>query len=324
MERNNRETLISVLIPVYNDEKYISLCFDSILSQTYTNLDILIIDDGSSDGSACICDNYAEKDKRIRVIHKKNEGQAVARNLAINLANGEYLIFVDSDDVITPSYVEALYDLIKKYDCKIAVSCLKTFKDGEEPIIDDSKYVEECFTPLHAVELMNYQEKFDTWPVCKLYHKSIFASGLRYPIGLIFEDFALTYLLLLESDKVAYCNRVDYYYRLRPNSTEGVAFDNYKMAGAMNVINSFNVHENILEPIEKSCKCRMVSFAYHLLLKMHDDDERRHVFEKIIKMNRFTVLFDKKARVKARLACFVSLFGFKIVKVLFSFIDRRK
>lgn len=318
------QDLISVLIPVYNDENYIGICFDSVLAQTYTKIEIIIINDGSKDNSGNICDEYARKDARIRVIHKQNEGQAVARNLAIEEAKGEYLIFVDSDDIVSPNYIQTLYGLAKKYDCKIAVSCLNTFKDGEKPNMDSSKYEEEFLTPLHAVELMNYQEKFDTWPVCKLYHKSIFESGLRYPVNLIFEDFALTYLLLLESDKVAYCNQVDYYYRLRANSTEGSDFSNRKMKGAINVINSFKAHEEILKPIDKSCKCRLVSFAYHLLLKMRDDDERRLVFEKIVKDNRFTVLFDSNARVKARLACLVSIFGFKTVKIFFSFIDKRK
>lgn len=106
--------LISVLVPLYNVAPYLSTCIDSIINQTYSNLEILLVDDGSTDESGSICDSYAAKDKRIRVIHKKNEGQAVARNLCIEKASGEYLLFVDSDDIITPDHIETLYNLVKK------------------------------------------------------------------------------------------------------------------------------------------------------------------------------------------------------------------
>lgn len=316
--------LVSILIPVFNVERYICECLNSIISQTYKNIEICIVDDGSTDMTGKICDDYADKDTRIKVIHKINEGQAIARNELISKANGEYLIFVDSDDVVSETYVETLYNLVKKYNCKIAVSVLKTFKDGTTPIPVKITYEDCVLTPLNAVEWMNYQEKFDTWPVCKLYHRSIFDSGLRYPEGLIFEDFAITYLLLLESDKVAYCNQVDYYYRFRNDSTEGEIFSSKKMEGALNVIHSMEEHKYLLQPIIKSYMCRMVSFAYHLLFKMPNDYEKRYVFENIIKQYRIKVLFDSNARKKTRIACFLSLFGFNTVKFVFGFVDRRR
>lgn len=316
--------LISVLIPVYNVETYLPMCLDSVIAQTYEHIEILIVDDGSTDGTGMICDRYAESDERIRTIHKSNEGQSVARNLLIQEAKGEYLCFVDGDDVVMPTYVETLYNLVAKFKCKIAVSALRTFQDGSRPSIVKSRYQEVLLSPLQAVEWMNYQEKFDTWPVCKLYHRSIFSSGLRYPDGKIFEDFALTYRLLLESDHVAYCNQVNYYYRLRKDSTEGEPFSEKKVGAALSVLRSLEDHKKALQPIIKSYKCRMVSFAYHCLLKMPKSDGRREAFEKIIKDYRFTVLLDKKARKKTRLACFASLFGFHTVEFLFAFVDKRK
>lgn len=318
------EDLISVLIPVYNVETYLPTCLDSVIAQTYKHIEILIVDDGSTDGTGKICDRYAQGDIRIRAIHKKNEGQSVARNLLIKEAKGEYICFVDGDDVVMPTYIETLHTLVAKYKCKIAVSVLRTFRDGSRPSIVKPRYQEVLLSPLHAVEWMNYQEKFDTWPVCKLYHRSIFDSGLRYPEGQIFEDFAITYLLLMESDSVAYCNQVNYFYRLRKDSTEGEAFSEKKMSAALSVLHSLEEHKHSLMPIIKSYKCRIVSFAYHCLLKMPKDYGRRDVFEKIIKDYRFTVLFDKRARKKTRLACFASLFGFQTVEFLFSFVDKRK
>lgn len=316
--------LISVLIPVYNVQDYLSKCLDSVLQQTYSNIEIVIVDDGSTDKSGEICDEYQRKDTRIIVCHQENQGQSVARNKCIDLAKGEFFAFVDSDDIVTPTYVETLIDLAKKYNCKIACSNLLTFQEGEEPIVKKSIYKEECMPSIKAVEMMNYQEKLDTWPVCKLYHRSIFESGLRYPEGLIFEDFALTYLLFFESDKVVWCNKVDYYYLLRHDSTEGTEFSEKKLAGALNVINSMESNMALLRPIIKSYRCRMISFAYHLLLKMPKYHDKRYVFENIIKQYRISVLFDKKARKKARVAALLSYLGMPTVKLAFKLVDARK
>jgi glycosyltransferase involved in cell wall biosynthesis len=324
MKNISSDKLVSLLIPIYNVRDYLPECLDSVISQTYSNIEIVLVDDGSNDGSEVICDNYQKKDKRIVVYHQKNKGQSVARNLCIDKAKGEFFVFVDSDDVISPTYVETLCKIIEKYKCKIAVSVLETFKDGTIPRLVKHRYQESLLSPLQAVEWMNYQEKFDTWPVCKLYHRSIFDSGLRYPSGLIFEDFALTYLLILESDKVAYCNKVDYYYRLRDDSTEGEAFSEKKMEGALNVLKSMEEHRDLLKPIIKSYKCRMISFAYHMILKMPKDYNKRYIFEDMIKRYRLSVLFDNRARKKARLACLVSFCGFKTVEILFRIVDRRR
>lgn len=318
-----KEELISVLVPLYNVEPYLACCLDSIVNQTYRNLEILLIDDGSTDGSATICDNYAFKDSRIRVVHKQNEGQAIARNLAIDMARGEYFVFIDSDDYVTADYITVLYSLVKKYNCKISVAKLQTYKEGETRQSVSAKYEEELLSPTKAVEYMNYQVKFDTWPVCKLYHKSIFETGIRYPVGKIFEDFAITYLLLFQSDKVAYCNKVIYYYLLRSNSTEGANFSEKKMDGALEVLDSFGKHMDLIEPIKKSYQCRMVSFACHLLLKMPKNYNKRKIIEKLLYTNRKDVLFDLHARPKARLACLISYLGFPFLKVIFKLVDKR-
>lgn len=316
--------LISVMIPIYNVSKYLERCLQSVIKQTYNNIEILLYDDGSTDGSEIICDKFAIENKNVTVFHFPNRGQAHGRNFLIEHAKGEYLVFVDSDDVVAPDYVEVLYNLVKKYHCKIAVSVLQTFHEGDQLIERKRKYEEELLTPAKAVEWMNYQVKFDTWPVCKLYHRSIFDSGIRYPEGKIFEDFAITYLLLFESDKVAYCNRATYFYLLRDNSTEGEKFSEKKMDGALEVLHSFEEHKDLLQPIIRSYQCRMVSFACHLLLKMPENYKGRDIIVNLLKDNRKTVLLDKHARPKARIASLISYLGFPILKWAFSFTDRRK
>ena len=117
--------LISIIVPVYNVEAYLAKCVDSILAQTYTNLEIILVNDGSSDGCGRICDEYAKQDKRIKVIHKQNGGLSDARNVAIDVATGEFITFIDSDDYVTDDYIMTLYSLIEKYGRRLKVPCFR-------------------------------------------------------------------------------------------------------------------------------------------------------------------------------------------------------
>ena len=121
-EEFEMDKLISIIVPVYNVEKYVAECIESIIKQTYQNLEILLIDDGSTDNSGKICDKYAEKDKRIKIIHKENGGVSSARNLGLDLAQGEYIAFIDSDDFVSNKYIESLYSAIEHKDAEIVLS----------------------------------------------------------------------------------------------------------------------------------------------------------------------------------------------------------
>lgn len=133
--------LISVIVPVYNVEKYLSKCIDSILAQTYKNLEIILVDDGSPDNCPKICDEYAKKDNRIKVIHKENGGLSAARNVALDIAKGEYIGFVDSDDFIAEDMYEVLYNLAEKYNAEISsVSFYKVIENNIITIRDSRKF----------------------------------------------------------------------------------------------------------------------------------------------------------------------------------------
>lgn len=321
----NDNDLISVLIPVFNVEKYLSACLDSIINQTYKNLEIIMVDDGSQDQSGRICDEYALNDKRMKVFHNNNEGQAFSRNFLLEVAAGDFFVFVDSDDIVSSTYIENLYYLTQKYNSKIACTMLQSFKDGEAINITNVNKEECCIDSLQAVEWMNYQIKLDTWPVCKIYHRSIFESKkLRYPLFKISEDLALTFVLLLESDKVAYSNITDYYYRLHNNSTDGKPFSKVQMDAAVEVINYMDSYQENIQPIIKSYICRKISFSFRMLLKMPKGYDNALFFEDIIKNNRRKVIFDSKARLKTRIACLVSYLGFNFVRKSFGLIDRRR
>ena len=150
--------LISVIIPVYNVEKYINRCVDSVIHQSYTNLEIILVDDGSPDNCPTICDNYSKQDSRIKVIHKKNGGLSDARNVGIEHSKGKYITFIDSDDYISNDYVEILYKLITKYNSKIAVADNYIFyEDGN--IYDNSTGIKQCVSQSEFFEKMLLNRK---------------------------------------------------------------------------------------------------------------------------------------------------------------------
>ena len=315
--------LISVIVPCYNVENYLKKCVDSILNQTYKNLEIWLVDDGSPDNCGQICDEYSKIDDRIKVIHKENGGLSDARNVAIDQATGEWITFIDSDDYVSVEYVETLYNLVEKYDCEVSVACFSTFCEGQEPQVASCVYEDEKMEPLYAVEQMFYQNKFDTSAWAKLYHRRLFEKGIRYPKGLLYEDLPTTYLLMLESKGVAFTNKVLYYYLLRASSIEG-AYSPKKIESGLAVTALMDSHYDLLKPLEKAYRCRKLCLFYHLIIPTPKKAAGRDVMADFIKKNRWKVLIDRRARKKARFAALFSYCGFDFVKFVFSIISNRR
>ena len=212
-----KEELITVIVPIYKVEKYLNRCIDSIINQTYNNLEIILVDDGSPDNCGKICDKYAKKDKRVKVIHKKNGGLSDARNTGIDIAKGKYIAFVDSDDFIAPNMYEVLYKNIKKEDADISIANYYKF-ENEEEISDDTQ--EEKITIYTRDEMYEnmYNDYLGTvvaWN--KLYKKSLF-NEIRYPVGKIIEDSAIIHYLIYTSEKIVITNLQLYFYFQRQTS----------------------------------------------------------------------------------------------------------
>ena len=177
---------VSVIVPVYNVEKYLRQCLDSILQQTYQNLEILIINDGSTDGSDAICREYLEKDERISYFAKENTGISDTRNVGIRQATGEYVTFVDSDDWIEKTYIEELYDKLITYHADIVATNYYLFNDAESLFyffMGEQDYYERLYTPVQLIDGL-YETKFNksfallsAWG--KLYKRSLF-DELRF------------------------------------------------------------------------------------------------------------------------------------------------
>lgn len=216
MKEKAMNELISVVVPVYNVEVYLKECLDSICRQTYSNLEILLVDDGSTDSSGKICDEYAKRDFRIRVIHKRNGGLSDARNTATKVARGKYIAYIDSDDYIEISYLEKLARLINKYNAQIAV-CRFRYVWGNYCDAPDGKNQELVFDKHEAMRVLLEEREFGHFAHQKLYLAEI-AKAHLYPVGKIYEDVATTYKMFVDADIVAYTQEQLYYYRQRPGS----------------------------------------------------------------------------------------------------------
>lgn len=314
--------LISVIVPIYNVEKYLDKCVQSILAQTYTNLEIFLVDDGSPDRCAEMCDEYARQDSRIKVIHKPNGGLSDARNVAIDVAAGEWITFVDSDDYISDDYIEVLYDLAVGNGALCSVVQPSMFSEGDVPKRNNENgFV--VMDKLDAISAMFYQTRLDTSAWGKLYHRSLFSTGIRYPKGYLFEDNPTTFRLLYHSDKVAVSEKQLYYYLLRENSIEGADFTPVKLDQGIEILRMLQKYTEITRQVESAYKCKLASLAFHFIMKMPKDYRRKEELWKYVRDNRWSVIFDHKARMKTRVACALSYLGIPIMKHAFSLVSNR-
>ena len=208
--------IISVIVPVYRIEQYLSSCIDSILAQTFQELEVILVDDGSPDRCGQICDYYESLDERIRVIHQKNAGLSCARNAGVKLAQGKYFCFVDGDDLLHPKFCEELFKLINDTEYDFSTCRVCRFRDGEtpEPVLSDKEPV-VMSTVDYLQEQLEKKREFGVWN--RLYKKELFEEFQFYP-GKIHEDvifsadLASFYGTVISTDKQLYC------YRQRRNS----------------------------------------------------------------------------------------------------------
>jgi len=207
---------ISVIIPIYNVEPYLRRCLNSVLNQSYPNLEIILVDDGSPDGCPQICDEYAAKDKRIIVIHKENGGLSAARNTGLDVCKGEYISFIDSDDWVSEKYIETLINTVTKEDADIAIGEYKS-TSGHHPKEQSSVFATTLSSKEALFRLFSKNNIVFTVSWGKLYKKELF-STLRFPIGKYHEDEFTTYILFYNSKKIAYTSEALYYYYKRAGS----------------------------------------------------------------------------------------------------------
>lgn len=210
--------LISVIVPIYNVEKYINKCVDSIINQTYKNIEIILVNDGSTDNCYNICNEYEKKDNRIKVIHQENSGLSEARNAGIKIANGEYLAFIDGDDYILEDMLEYLYGLINETNSEISVCNFIRYWNDDKKIVDyDITRKKIVLNKEKALKEILKNDLLKSFAWNKLYKKSLF-KNVKYPKGMKMEDVATTYKLISNSEKVVIGKVPKYYYIQRDGS----------------------------------------------------------------------------------------------------------
>lgn len=307
--------LVSMIIPVYNVAPYLRRCLDSVLRQTYTNLEILLIDDGSSDGSGAICDEYAGKDARVCVVHKENGGLSDARNSGLKQAAGEYVSFIDSDDYVADQYVELLLGKLQQYQADVSICGYLEF-NGMEALKADENAAEMVFDRKTALENLLYQKYYTTSAWGRLYRRELW-KDIWFPKGKLYEDLAVIYRVFAKSSKAVYLERRLYYYFQRPGSIIR-SFD------PKNALDRVDHAKEIMhfigknEPsLKKAAASRLLASAVLVLDGVpagpaHQDIEE--TLKQEIRKTRKTVLWDSQARTANRLAALFSYLGLPFLR----------
>lgn len=216
--RTMNQPLVSCIVPVYNVEKYLDKCVESIVNQTYKNIEIILIDDGSSDNSPNICDKWKERDSRIIVIHKKNGGLSTARNVGLDRMTGEWVVFVDSDDYIHSQYIEVLLFAVNKY--KVDLASCNYVEVNENNIIEEEKiksikYIKKEFIKSSSVYGVTEDIKIIVWN--KIFKRNIF-ENIRFPINRVCEDIGVLFYILDKIENYCMVDSTLYYYQYNQES----------------------------------------------------------------------------------------------------------
>ena len=217
---------ISVIVPVYKVEKYLDRCVKSILAQTYTDFELILVDDGSPDACPQMCDDYEKQDRRIHVIHQKNGGLSAARNAGLDWlyanSQSQWITFIDSDDWVHPTYLESLLDAVKEFNSQVSMCQLLVTENYQIQDISDMKRKAELWN----IETAHETEELDPNSSCaRLYHRNLFQE-IRFPVGKLHEDRFTTYKLLFQSKQIPVISAPLYYYYV---NTEGIVHGNWNL-----------------------------------------------------------------------------------------------
>lgn len=288
--------LISVIIPIYNVEKYLARCVDSIVNQTYKNLEIILVDDGSPDLCPQMCDDYAEKESRIKVVHKKNGGLSDARNAGMAVATGEYISFIDSDDYVSDDFFECLLDVMNKENSDIAeCSVVKLYEDNRFDEFSDDLSV-KTYDTQDAMSALIAENPFHQHVWNKLY-KTELVKDIPYAVGKLNEDEFWTYQVFGRANKVSKLNNTMYYYFQRNSSIMGVGYNIRRLDALEGKANRQKYIENNFPELSTQAKIDLYGscmFAYQSVLKFLSGADKKKALSIIKKYkNNCNLSFDE-------------------------------
>lgn len=230
--------MISVIIPMYNAEKYVEKCLNSLLKQTYQDLEIIIVNDGSKDYSREICEEYVKKDKRITLINTENRGAGSARNTGIEASKGEYISFIDSDDYVCPDYYERFLKMIEHTGADIAIGRYERISEHGEMKFINSGEIKEC-TNMEELMILYGEDVNDyinaVLVTNKLYKRELFEGNIRFPVGRLIDDEFIIYKLIYKANKIVYTDDVMYAYVQSDSSIMRTNFKEQRVYDTMDV-----------------------------------------------------------------------------------------
>ena len=323
-----KDDLITVVVPVYNVEKFLVRCVDSIINQTYKKLEILLINDGSTDSSGELCDRLALRDSRIRVIHQGNHGIAYSRNVGIDNANGEYLAYVDSDDYIEKDMIEYLYMLVLKYKVPMSLCGHITIENGR--VRKNNEAGDLVLSDYQSIKSMLYDDGMvDTAPWAKLFHISLF-KNIRWPEGKLFEDVGILYKIYMTSQRIACGLACKYTYFIRPKSITTGSFDLNKfdmleMTDKM-AVDVLKKYPSLLKGIIRRRVYSRFSTLNKMILNNAESQfvgERKEIIQ-FIKKYAFNVLSDSKVSSVDKIAVILLIISERLYSLIWRYYKKRK
>ena len=295
---------ISVVVPVYNVENYLDKCIESLVNQTYKNIEIILVNDGSTDNSGQKCLEWAQKHDNIMCLEKKNGGLSDARNYAFKYCTGKYITFVDSDDYVDADYVELLYKNLKDTDSDIScVNYICFYEDGifEKKSIRSSE--NKVYNNINAIIETLYQDKISNAAWAKLYKIELF-KDIRFPFGKLCEDLGTTYKLFYKCNKICATEVHKYNYLQRNNSIMRSKFNVKKMDALEFALEIYDFARDKDKKLREAAKVRICSECLGLLNQMPKGNqylEQKTYVKKVLKKYKNAALFNSKTNIKFKI-----------------------
>ncbi len=309
--------LVSVIVPIYKVENFLRECIESIIAQTYKNLEIILVDDGSPDNCGAICDEYAQKDDRIKVIHKQNGGLSDARNAGLKVFKGDYVVFVDSDDYMPGYAIEYMFNLSVANDADMVIGGTEKFNENTGEIIWSTYNGTENIQIFDKLEAMKdfFINGCASW--ARLYKRKVH-ENLFFPYGEINEDEAIVLSVIDNCEKIVKSNYVVYNYRYRDNSITSVDFNKNKLAWYDHCENNLKYIESNYPDLTDVAKSRCFVSVLYFLEVLSQCDKKLYndlilKFKKILKQNYAGILKNKfvSLRIKLELSI-INIFGLNV------------
>lgn len=289
--------MISIIVPVYNAEKYITRCYISIVNQDFADWELIFINDGSNDNSKQICSELASKDQRIMLINQQNQGASIARRVGIDHAKGDFLIFIDCDDIVEENYLSILFNAIQSKHTKIAACGITKHPEEESPVIPQS--IDPVI--LEEKELFSRFFKYEFWGyVDKIYHKSVF-EDIYFPTHTINEDYVVMLQLFQKEKEIAYVNTPLYHYLIHPNSLSHQKISMRAMDEYYNKLWAYNFCTVKLGKYIKHAEAQLTESCIKLLAMIDKSNSNKDIYSQIkkemksfLKNHSFSILCNKQ------------------------------